>query len=237
VSGRRPRAPGPGRRPRRRARLDLTGGQVGDVGLLLRPAGLEQLALGPVGVHLSAQRQQGVVVGRLQRRSQRADPRCGAGAVALRLVRAQGGRVLEDEGTDQLRPAYRRGEGDRPAEGVPEDDGGLGQLLEQAHRVLDHEVARVAGELLGREPRGRAVTPLVDRDDREAVLPVTHRLRPAGARVGEAVEQQEGRCAREVQAVRVDGQVGVERRRGSHEPVLPGSSGAVTPGWAAPGAA
>jgi hypothetical protein len=102
-------------------------------------------------VHGPSEGEQRLVVGGVDRRRERGDPRRGPRRVALGLVRPQGGRVLQDEGAHQVGPTYGGGERDRSAERVPEHHRWLRELREDLHGVLDHHVTGMTGELLGGE--------------------------------------------------------------------------------------
>jgi hypothetical protein len=70
----------------------------------------------------------------------------------LRLVRAKWRRVLQHEGSDEVRAAHGRSKPDRPAERVSDQDRAV-ELLEQSYCIVDHHVARVPDELVSSEPR------------------------------------------------------------------------------------
>jgi hypothetical protein len=89
----------------------------------------------------------------------------------------------------------------RPLDPVPPED--LEQIDEVVAMGLPYSVAKLP---LG-EPLGLAVPPGVPSEDLVVVLPATDRVRPAAARIGETVEEQERRSARLSAAEPVEAEV------------------------------
>ena len=69
-----------------------------------------------------------------------------------------------------------------------------GQSFEERDQVGDHDFGPVATAGDGVEAGGLAMPPGVRRNDAVVATPALRRVRPAQARVGEAVQQNQGRA-------------------------------------------
>jgi spermidine synthase len=79
-----------------------------------------------------------------------------------------------------------------------------GECFQEGDHVGNHDVGPVA-PARGRVEAGRFAVPArVRRDDAVAVTPPTHRIRPAQSRVGETVQQHQGRAIRTSELVNTE---------------------------------
>ena len=107
-------------------------------------------------------------------------------------------RVLQHACADEVRSRRQNVRGDARPHRVTDQQRPLvalaGECFQERDHVGNHDVGPVA-PARGRVEAGRFAVPArVGRDDAVVVTPATHRIRPAQSRVGETVQQHQGRA-------------------------------------------